>query len=97
METKEQKKELLISILNVINSHRDLAEWLLIIIQEIDDEFIIDNILLWIQNWVKSIKSKREKEKIKKEIKQIYKKNDNKTKQDKENAEKFLEDFINNT
>ena len=96
METKKQKKELLINILKAIDSHRDLAEWLLIIIQEIDDEFIIDNILLWIQNWIKSIKSKREKEKIKKEIKQIYKKNDDKIKQDKESADKFLEDFINN-
>lgn len=96
METKEQKKELLINILKALDSYRDLAEWLLTIIQDVDDYNLIDNILIEIQNWIKSIKSKREREKIKKEIKQIYKENENKTKQDKKNAEKFLEDFINN-
>ena len=94
--TRDQKKQLLINILEAINPYRDLAEWLLILIQSIDEEFIIDGLLNRIQTWIKVIKSTREREKIKNEIKEVYIKNNSKEQQDKNNAEKVLEDFINN-
>lgn len=94
--TRDQKKQLLINILEAINPYRDLAEWLLILIQSIDEEFIIDGLLNKIQTWIKVIKSTREREKIKNEIKEVYIKNNSKEQQDKNNAEKVLEDFINN-
>ncbi len=94
--TRNQKKQLLINILEAINPYRDLAEWLLILIKSIDEEFIIDSLLSRIQTWIKVIKSTREREKIKNEIKEVYVKNNTKIQQDKNNAEKVLEDFINN-
>lgn len=94
--TRDQKKQLLINILEAINPYRDLAEWLLILIKSIDEEFIIDSLLSRIQTWIKVIKSAREREKIKNEIKEVYVKNNTKIQQDKNNAEKVLEDFINN-
>lgn len=94
--TRDQKKQLLINILEAINPYRDLAEWLLILIKSIDEEFIIDSLLSRIQTWIKVIKSTREREKIKNEIKEVYVKNNTKIQQDKNNAEKVLEDFINN-
>ena len=96
MEAITQNKKLLITILKALNPYRDLAEWFLVIVENIDDENIINGILTEIQNWIKFIKSKKEREKIKKEIKETYKKNDEKAEEDKEKADKFLNDFINN-
>ena len=94
--TKHEKKGLLIKILKALEPYRDFAEWLLVIIRSVDDEAFIDSILLEIQKWIKSIKSNKKREKIKKELKQINKKNDKQTKQDKKDADRILEDFINN-
>lgn len=96
MVAKEQKKELLVNILKAIDSYRDLAEWFLTIVENTKDDNLINNILIEIQNWIKLIKSQRKRENIKKEINKIYEKNNNKTEQDKEKAEEFLENFINN-
>ena len=94
--TKNLKKNLLINILKAIDWYRDLAGWFLTIIQNTNDENLINNTLTEIQNWIKSIKSQRNKEKIKNKITEIYKENDKKLKEDKQNAEKFLDDFIKN-
>lgn len=96
MVAKEQKKELLVNILKAIDSYRDLAEWFLTIVENTKDDNLINNILIEIQNWIKLIKSQEKRENIKKEINKIYEKNNNKTEQDKEKAEEFLENFINN-
>ena len=96
MVEKEQKKELLVNILKAIDSYRDLAEWFLTIVENTKDDNLINNILIEIQNWIKLIKSQRKRENIKKEINNIYEKYNNKTEQDKEKAEEFLENFINN-
>lgn len=96
MEKLKENKELLIKILKAISPYRNLAEWFLTIIKNSNDENLINTILIEIQNWIKSIKSQRNREKIKKEIKEIYKGNDIKTKEDKENADKILDNFIKN-
>ena len=96
MLKKKKKKELLVNILKAIDSYRDLAEWFLTIVENTKDDNLINNILIEIQNWIKLIKSQEKRENIKKEINKIYEKNNNKTEQDKEKAEEFLENFINN-
>lgn len=96
METITQNKKLLINVLKALNPYRDIAEWFLVIVEYIDDENIINDILAEIQNWIKYIKSKKKREKIKKEIKETYEKNDERAKQDRENADKILNNFINN-
>lgn len=87
-------KQLLINILNTINPYRDLAEWFLTIVQNTDDDNLIKYLLIEIQNWIKSIKSKRSKDEIKRKIKKISDENNKKNKKDKEEADKILEDFI---
>jgi small-conductance mechanosensitive channel len=96
MEKFKENKELLIKILKAINPYRNLAEWFLTIVENSNDENLINTILIEIQNWIKSIKSQRNREKIEKEIKEIYEENNIKTKEDKENADKFLDNFIKN-
>lgn len=84
-------KQLLINILNTINPYWDLAEWFLTIVQNTDDDSLIKYLLIEIQDWIKSIKSKKSKEEIKRKIKKISEENN---KKDKEEADKMLEDFI---
>ena len=95
MNTKSPNlKQLLIDMLNAIDPYWDLAGWFLTIVQNTEDDNLIKYLLIEIQNWIKSIKSERIRENIKRKIKEMTEENDEKDKQDKEDADKFLDNFI---
>ena len=87
-------KQLLIDILNTIDPYWDLAGWFLTIVQNTEDDNLIKFLLIEIQNWIKTIKSERTRENIKRKIKEMAEENDRKDKQDKEDADEFLNNFI---
>ena len=49
-----------------------------------------------IYKWIKSITSQKDRAKIKKKINEIQKKNDFENQKDQEEADKILDEFINN-
>ena len=95
MSTKSLNlKQLLIDILEALEPHWDLAGWFLTIAQNTNDDNLINYLLLEVQNWVKSIASKRSRDEIKRKLKKIKENDDKINKKDKEEADKMLEDFI---
>ena len=95
MNKKRPQKESLKIILTALIPYRNLAEWFLTIIKQTDDEELENQILSMISKWIKSINSKKDRLKIKKKIKEIQNKSDYENKKDKEEADKILNDFIN--
>lgn len=96
MNKKRPQTESLKTILTALIPYWNLAEWFLAIIEETDDEELEKQILSMIYKWVKSITSDKDRMKIKKMINQMQKKCDSESKKDQEEADKILDDFINN-
>lgn len=92
----EQKKELLIEILKQLEWHWDLAPWFLVIIEKAGNEELIDDLLKLIKTGIKSIKNKRIKTKLINRVKELQKKWDLDQEERSEEADKMLDDFINN-
>lgn len=90
------KKESLKTILTALIPYWNLAEWFLTIVKETDDEELENQILSMIYKWIKSITSQKDRAKIKKKINEIQKKNDFENQKDQEEADKILDEFINN-
>ena len=70
----DTKKELVIKVLEKLQWHRSMAEWILVLIKstELNDE-IIDWIIGIIRDAVKSTIKNKEKEKLEKTIKKLEK------------------------
>ncbi len=92
----QAKKQTLQRILEALIPYWDLAEWFLIIIEQSNDEELENQILSMIYKWVKSITSEKDRIKIKKKINETQKENDFANQKDQEEADKILNDFINN-
>ena len=75
-------KQKVIKILNKLKSHRDLAEWMIALIDAgFMDKETYQNMLFMIASAIKKMPEWEEKEKLKAEFEEI-KKNDNKEKSD---------------
>ena len=96
MDKKRPQKESLKAILTALIPYRNLAELFFTIIKETEDEELEKEILSIITKWVKSINSQQERTKIKKKIKEIQNKSEYENEKDKKEADKILNDFINN-
>ena len=92
----ETQKDAIIIILQALKPYRDMAEWFLEIIQTTNNIELETNLINAIYQKVKSIKSKKEIKNIKKNISETHNKYNYKEKQDRKDAEKLLDDFINN-
>lgn len=84
------------TILTALVPYRNLAEAFLTIIEKTNDKELENQILLSISQWIKSIKSNRDRAKIKNKIKELQKKSNYETEKDREEADQILNDFINN-
>jgi hypothetical protein len=89
-------KNALIIILQALIPYRDQAEWFLEIIKTTDNEELENKLINTIYQQVKTIKSTKDIENIKKNISEIHNKYEYKEEQDKKDAEKLLDDFIDN-
>ena len=96
MNKKRPQTESLKTILTALIPYWNLAEWFLAIVEGTDDEELEKQILSMIYKWVKSITSNKDRMEIKKMINQMQKKYDFESKKDQEEADKILDDFINN-
>ncbi len=93
-QTPRRQKDWLIIILQSLIPYRDQAEWFLEIIQSTDNEELENKLISIIFQQVKTIKSDKEIENIKRSIRDIQNKYEYKEKEDKEDAEKLLDNFI---
>lgn len=93
---KRKQKDTIIIILQALIPYRDQAEWFLEIIKTTDNKELEDKLIHTIHLYIKTIKSQKEIENIKKSATEIKNKYKYKEKKDKEDAEKLLNDFIDN-
>ena len=96
MAKKNPQKESLKTILKALIPYWNLAEWFLTIVEQTNDKELENQILSMIYKWVKSITSEKDRTKIKNKINEMQKKNDFENQKDQEEADKILDDFINN-
>ncbi len=96
MSKKTPRKESLKNILTALIPYRNLAEWFLTIIEESNDKQLENQILSIIYKWVKSIKSEKDRIAIKNKFKELQNKNNYEDEKDKKEADKIMNDFINN-
>ena len=92
----EQKKELILRVLEKLEWYWDMAPWFLVIIEKAGNEELIDDLLKLIRTGIKTIKNKRIKEKLVSRVKELQRKWDLEQEQNWEEADNLLEDFINN-
>ena len=92
----EQKKELILRVLEKLEWYWDMAPWFLAIVERTSDEKIVEDLLKLIRTGIKTIKNKRIKEKLVSRVKELQRKWDLEQEQNWEEADNLLEDFINN-
>ena len=92
----EEKKQALQKILESLIPYRDMAEWFLLILQEGWNDELKENLYENIIEEIKNINSKTQQENIKNALQKLKEKSEQTTKADEEDAEKMLDDFINN-
>jgi hypothetical protein len=95
-KSTRKEKDAIIIILKSLIPYRDQAEWFLEIIQNTNNEELENKLINIIYQKVKTIKSNKEIESIKKNILLIHNKYEYIEEKDKEDAERFLDDFIDN-
>ena len=92
----EEKKQALQNILEALIPYRDMAKWFLLILQEGWNDELKENLYENIIEEIKNINSKTQQENIKNALQKLKEKSEQTTKADEEDAEKMLDDFINN-
>ena len=92
----QQKKEMLEKILTALVPYRDMAEWFLLIVQEKWNDKLKEELYQEILKQIKNINSKTQQEKIKNALKELKEKSESVTKMEENDAEKMLDDFIQN-
>ncbi len=95
-KSTRKEKDAIIIILKSLIPYRDQAEWFLEIIQNTNNEELENKLINIIYQKVKTIKSNKEIESIKKNILLIHNKYEYIEEKDKEDAERFLDYFIDN-
>ena len=92
----EEKKQALQKILEALTPYWDMAEWFLLILQEEWNDELKENLYQNIIKEIRNINSKTQQENIKNALQKLKEKTEQTTKADEEDAEKMLDDFINN-
>ena len=93
---KLEKKQSLKKILEALIPYWEIAEWFLLILNEEWNNELIENLYKKIINEIKNINSKTQQENIKNVLQKLKKKSEQTTKTDKDEAEKMLDNFIDN-
>ena len=89
-----QKKETLKKVLEALIPYRDMAEWFLLLLNEDWNEDLKEELYQEILKQIKEIKSSSQQEKIKKAINQLKEKSEKTIKDDENEAEQTLNDFL---
>ena len=92
----EEKKQALQNILEALIPYRDMAEWFLLILKEGWNNELKENLYENIIKEIRNINSNTQQENIKNALQKLKEKTEQTTKVDEEDAEKMLDDFINN-
>lgn len=91
-----QKKQILQKILESLVPYWDLAEWFLLLLQEEWNEELEKNLYQTILKEIKNINSEAKQQNIKNALQKLKEKSNTIIKIDEEEADKMLNDFINN-
>ena len=91
-----QKKEILQKILEALIPYRNMAEWFLLLLNEDWNDDLKEELYQEILKQIKEIKSSSQQEKVKKAINQLKEKSEKIIKDDENEAEQILNDFLNN-
>lgn len=89
-----KKKEILQKILEALIPYRNMAEWFLLLLNEDWNEGLKEELYQEILKQIKEIKSSSQQEKLKKAINQLKEKSEKIIKDDENEAEQILNDFI---
>jgi predicted component of type VI protein secretion system len=92
----EEKKQALQKILEALIPYWDMAEWFLLILQEEWNNELKEKLYQNIIKEIRNINSKTQQENIKNALQKLKEKTEQTTRADEEDAEKMLDDFINN-
>ena len=90
-----EKKQALQNILEALSPYWDMAEWFLLILQEGWNDELKENLYETIIKEIKNINSKTQQENIKNALKKLKSKSEEASKADEDDAEKILDNFIN--
>ena len=91
----QQKTQTLQKILEALVPYWEMAEWFLLILQEEWNDELKENLWQNIIKEIKNITSKTQQENIKNALQRLKEKSEQATKADEDEAEKMLDDFIN--
>ena len=91
----QKKIQVLKKILEALIPYWEMAEWFLLILNEEWNNDLKENLYQNIIKEIKNINSKTQQENIKNTLKNLKEKWEQTTKTDKDDAEKMLDDFIN--
>jgi predicted component of type VI protein secretion system len=92
----EEKKQALQKILEALIPYWDMAEWFLLILKEEWNDELKEKLYQNIIKEIRNINSKTQQENIKNALQKLKEKTEQTTRADEEDAEKMLDDFINN-
>ena len=91
----EQKNQALQKILKSLIPYREMAEWFLLILQEEWNDELKEKLYQNIIKEIRNINSKTQQGNIKNALQKLKEKTEQTTKADEDEAEKMLDDFIN--
>lgn len=91
----ESKKQALQEILEALIPYREMAEWFLLILQEEWNDELKEKLYQNIIKEIRNINSKTQQGNIKNALQKLKEKTEQTTKADEDEAEKMLDDFIN--
>jgi predicted component of type VI protein secretion system len=91
----ESKKQALQKILEALIPYREMAEWFLLILKEEWNDELKEKLYQNIIKEIRNINSKTQQGNIKNALQKLKEKTEQTTKADEDEAEKMLDDFIN--
>lgn len=92
----EEKKQALQNILEALIPYWDMAEWFLLILQEEWNDELKEKLYQNIIKEIKNIDSKAQQKNVRNALQRLKHKSEQTSKADEDEAEKMLDDFINN-
>lgn len=92
----KQKKQALEKILEALIPYWDLAEWFLLILNKGNNDELIEKLYQEILKEIRNIDSESQQKQIKTALQKLKEKSEQVCKEDENEAEIMLEDFINN-
>lgn len=91
-----KKKKVIKKILETLVPYRKPATWFLLLLQEDGNDELKENLYKELLKQIRNINSKNQQENIKNALKELKKKSSKTIKKDQDEAEKIINDFINN-